>query len=59
MENQNEPKPPESNFECSWCKIAGMTKEEYTREARYYGGYDNATGEPICEDCRDGIAELV
>jgi hypothetical protein len=51
--------PPQDSFECVWCKKAGLSPEEYTREPQYYGGYDNATGLPICEDCRDGIAELV
>lgn len=54
-----QPEPPQGSFVCSWCKEAGLTPEEYTHEPEQYGGWDNATGLPICENCRDGIVGVV
>jgi len=49
----------ESAFECSWCKLANLSKEEYTLPVEDIGGWDNETGLLICQDCRDAAAQAV
>lgn len=48
-------------FDCSWCKAAAESDPDipYNFPVSEIGGYDKATGEPICENCRDGAVELV
>ena len=45
-----------SNYEtkeCYWCKIAGLTKEEYTFLIDWPGSQDADTAKWICDNCAD------
>lgn len=42
---------------CVWCKLAGMTEEEYTHDDDEIGGYDKDTKEWICDGCADAAQE--
>lgn len=61
---RNKRRPSEQvkdTFDCSWCKAAAESDPDipYNFPVSEIGGYDKATGEPICENCRDGAVELV
>lgn len=38
-------------YECAWCKEAGLSKPEYTKSGAPVG--ETNGGKPLCEDCAD------
>jgi len=46
------------SFECIWCKEAGCTPEEYTRDVSELGSV-TAEGDTICQECHDAAVETL
>lgn len=67
MAKLNQQMPPDTDFECVWCREAeeisaeiGKTEpqpEVYTFPPEQFGGWDKNSKKPICEYCADAAQE--